>query len=190
MVYKLVELNHKPCIKLSQDMNKVTIPGAKQTYRLFSESGCPIVDLITLASEKPPQPKDKLLCRHPFDESKRALVNPSRVVRLLHLVWLGKDSLAFLQSSLKRADESAASASSSNRDAQLEEVADGVKHNMRTPFVPLNTVKQAVKAQLTLMREDHLRPLNPTPYKVSVSTKLYDFLHELWISSMPIAELY
>ena len=39
------------------------------------------------------------------------------------------------------------------------------------------------------MREDHLRGLNPTPYKVSVSEELYDFLHSLMEQEAPIKEI-
>ena len=34
-VYKLVEVNGKPKIKLSQDVHKVTMPGPKNAFRLF-----------------------------------------------------------------------------------------------------------------------------------------------------------
>lgn len=66
------------------------------------------------------------------------------------------------------------------------------------------------------MRPDHMRKLNPTPYKVrklclalnyvivvfmlndveyilynqvSVSAKLYDFIHFLWLNEAPVVEL-
>lgn len=38
-VYKLVEVNGKPRIKLSQDVEKITIPGQKDVYRLYGSSG-------------------------------------------------------------------------------------------------------------------------------------------------------
>lgn len=43
--------------------------------------------------------------------------------------------------------------------------------------------------QLEIMREDHLRPLNPTPFKVSVSSSMYDRIHEIWMQEAPVAEL-
>jgi nicotinate phosphoribosyltransferase len=46
-----------------------------------------------------------------------------------------------------------------------------------------------VLAQLQALRPDHLRALNPTPYKVSVSEHLYQFLHDLWLAEAPIAEI-
>ena len=38
-VYKLVEINSVPRIKLSQDVEKITIPGKKVAYRLFGHDG-------------------------------------------------------------------------------------------------------------------------------------------------------
>lgn len=86
-VYKLVELNGQPRIKLSQDVGKVTLPGKKDAYRLFSESGHALIDLLQRASEESPGVKEKVLCRHPFEESKRAYVIPSRVEKLLTAYW-------------------------------------------------------------------------------------------------------
>jgi len=53
----------------------------------------------------------------------------------------------------------------------------------------LHGLKDRVKESLSTIRNDHLRPLNPTPYKVSVSDNLYNFMHQLWLDSAPIGEL-
>lgn len=82
-VYKLVELNGMPRMKLSQDVEKAVIPGRKDAYRLFSENGDALIDLLQRSCEPAPQMKDKVLCRHPFEESKRAYVIPSTVQPLL-----------------------------------------------------------------------------------------------------------
>ena len=42
---------------------------------------------------------------------------------------------------------------------------------------------------MKLMRTDHLRHTNPTPYKVSVSGDLYEFTHQLWLDNLPAREL-
>ncbi|XP_066157916.1 nicotinate phosphoribosyltransferase-like [Euwallacea fornicatus] len=86
-VYKMVELNHYPRIKLSQEVSKVTMPGNKDAYRLYSESGHALVDLLQRSVESPPKINEKILCRHPFEESKRAYVKPSKVEKLLELCW-------------------------------------------------------------------------------------------------------
>lgn len=78
-VYKLVEINGQARIKLSQDVEKVTMPGNKSAYRLYSADGHALIDLLLLDDEIPPTVGKKVLCRHPFVESKRAYVIPSRV---------------------------------------------------------------------------------------------------------------
>lgn len=150
MVFKLVEMEGKPRIKLSQEITKVTIPGAKEAYRLISAEGTPILDYMIRQGEAAPTPGRRLMCRHPFDEKKRAWVTPSQVMPLHVLVWDGKN---------------------------------------RVPSPSLVERKQYVQNQLKMVRQDHLRGINPTPYKVSVSPDLYSFIHELWLSESPIAEL-
>lgn len=50
-------------------------------------------------------------------------------------------------------------------------------------------IKQRVRDEITLLREDHLRPTNPTPVKVSVSEGLYHEMHELLMKEAPVATL-
>lgn len=38
-VYKLVEINGTPTMKLSADFEKLTLPGKKVVYRLYSQQG-------------------------------------------------------------------------------------------------------------------------------------------------------
>ncbi len=53
----------------------------------------------------------------------------------------------------------------------------------------LSEARQHVLDQLAHMRPDHLRALSPTPYRVSVSDELYNFIHRLWLQKTPIAEI-
>lgn len=78
----MVEINGQARIKLSQDVEKVTMPGNKNAYRLYSDDGHPLIDLLQKVGEPAPQVGQKVLCRHPFQESKRAYMNPSRVEAL------------------------------------------------------------------------------------------------------------
>lgn len=151
-VFKLVEVNGEPRIKLSQEVGKVTIPGRKVPYRLIGSDGSPLLDLMVLPDEQPPEPGKRILCRHPFIEAKRAYVTPSEVVQLHKPVWDGAPSAQFIAE-------------------------------------PLSAARNYVLRQLKALRPDHLRALNPTPYKVSVSENLYQFLHSLWLAEAPIAEI-
>lgn len=150
-VYKLVEIDEKPTIKLSQDVEKVTMPGKKNAYRLYSNDGHALIDLMLRQDEKAPQVNQKVLCRHPFQESKRAWVIPSKVEDLYRLVWAGGKAVE--------------------------------------PRPTLVEIRQKVQRSLQTLRQDHKRSLNPTPYKVGVSDRLYTFIHDLWLENQPIGEL-
>lgn len=151
-VFKLVEVDHKPCVKLSEEFTKITFPGKKDAYRLFDKDNCPLSDLLTLSNEPEPVVGQKFLCRHPFIETKRAYTTPSRIEPLLVPFWINGE--------LKK----------ENIDTILQ-------------------VKERVKSQLASLRTDSKRSLNPTQYKITVSEKLYDFMHQLWLDSTPIADM-
>ena len=54
---------------------------------------------------------------------------------------------------------------------------------------PLEESRTYAIQQLQGIREDTLRWLNPTPYKVSVSESLHALLHSLWEQEAPIGVL-
>ena len=56
-------------------------------------------------------------------------------------------------------------------------------------LIPLKDSRDYVLKQLHEAREDHIRYLNPTPYKVSASTQLSDYVNTIWTSICPITEL-
>uniref|UniRef100_A0A0D9W153 Nicotinate phosphoribosyltransferase n=1 Tax=Leersia perrieri TaxID=77586 RepID=A0A0D9W153_9ORYZ len=149
-VFKLVEINKQPRIKLSED---VSIPCKKRCYRLYGKEGYPLVDIMTGEDEPGPKVGERLLCRHPFNESKRAYVVPQHVEELLKCYWPGTSS------------------------------------KLREELPSINEIRNRCIAHLDRMRADHMRRLNPTPYKVSVSAKLYDFIHFLWLNEAPVGEL-
>ncbi|VDK22900.1 unnamed protein product, partial [Anisakis simplex] len=149
-------MSGSPKIKLSAEVSKITIPGRKKCYRLYGKFGYGICDLMTLEEEPPPNINEPILCRHPFLESKRALVIAQRVEELQLKYW---DNGKILQ-----------------------------------PLPSLSGMRQYVNESLDRTRRDHRRLLNPTPYKVSipfdvsVSEKLYDFLHLIWLQNAPIGQ--
>lgn len=149
-VYKLVSINGNPRIKLSNEPGKITIPGEKKTFRLYGHDSHPAIDLIMEEDERDPVAGEKILCRHPFDEMKRAIIIWKRVHRLDRLIWDG------------------------------ERKFDPEK---------LTVIKDYVTAQLDEMREDHLRPTNPAPYKVAVSESLYSRIRKLREEETPVAVL-
>lgn len=111
-VYKMVEINAQPRIKLSQDVVKVTMPGNKNVFRLYGADGHALIDLLQRVDESPPEVGQKVLCRHPFQESKRAYVIPTHVEPLYDVYW---------------ADGRVTQAMPS-----LEEVRDRVQNSLRT----------------------------------------------------------
>uniref|UniRef100_A0A0K0F5Y2 Nicotinate phosphoribosyltransferase n=1 Tax=Strongyloides venezuelensis TaxID=75913 RepID=A0A0K0F5Y2_STRVS len=150
-VYKLVSLSGIPKIKLSQEIGKITLPGKKYSYRIYGKSEHPIVDLLCLCNEPGPEAGKEILCRHPFEESKRAIVIPSKVEKLQKIYW---------------------------------------KDNKICQKMPtLVEIKKHVDENLKITRRDHKRYVNPTPYKIAVSEKLYEFLHTLWLQNTPIRKL-
>jgi len=156
MVFKLVEIDGTPRIKLSQEIEKVTIPGKKEVYRLIGKDGTALLDLIIRKDDKNdvvPTPKSRTLCRHAFDGKRRAYVTPQKVMKMLELVWDGDNG--------------------------------GIQGSIPTLLESRNIVKE----QLSMMREDIVRSMNPTPYKVSVSPPLYDYMHHLWLKETPVADL-
>ncbi|XP_067416180.1 nicotinate phosphoribosyltransferase isoform X2 [Emydura macquarii macquarii] len=53
-VYKLVMVNGCPKLKLTEDEEKMTIPGSKVVYRLWDAAGLAFMDLLALEEECPP----------------------------------------------------------------------------------------------------------------------------------------
>jgi nicotinate phosphoribosyltransferase len=78
----LVTKSGLPKIKISQDVVKITIPGRKRCYRLYGKGGFAILDLMMLDDEPEPAINVEILCRHPFEESKRAKVIPAKIEQL------------------------------------------------------------------------------------------------------------
>jgi len=148
-VYKLVEVNGFPRIKLSESLQKVTIPGKKNAYRVYGKNGEPILDLMSTAEEELPQ--GRVLCRHPFKSEKRAYVTPTRIINLLKPFWENGSICGTLPT--------------------------------------FGEKKQLIVDEVASLREDYVRYLNPTRYKVSVTEKLFDEFHKLRDSEAPIKQL-
>ncbi|XP_038051827.1 nicotinate phosphoribosyltransferase-like [Patiria miniata] len=150
-VFKLVQIDDEPRIKLSHDIEKVTIPGRKTAYRLYGSDGLAIADLMAQPSETSPEAQKVVLCRHPFEALTRVNVRPTKVDKL-HKLYM--------------------------KDGEICQ-----------PLPTLSEVRDNVKRSMQTLRSDVKRELNPTPYKVSVTSNLYHFLHDLWQESLPVGQL-
>jgi len=97
-VYKLVEVNGYPRLKISQQTDKLIIPSAKKLYRFYGKDGKMLMDLMTLDSEPAPKAGEKIHAIHPLEPYKHAEVTPHRVEPLLQALfqkgkWLDHVSL-------------------------------------------------------------------------------------------------
>ncbi|MCX6744874.1 MAG: nicotinate phosphoribosyltransferase [Candidatus Parcubacteria bacterium] len=154
-VFKLVEIDGWPRIKKSEDAVKITIPGRKNTYRLYRLEDGAYLDLLTMADEEAPLHHQKTLCQHPFDPNKKIWLTPYAVEPLNQLMW----------------------------DGQLTK--DGEKELARS----LMEKRDLVKSQIERLRPDYLRFTNPTPYKVAVSQKLYNYIQQLMKETTIVPEV-
>jgi len=173
-VYKLVEYKGEPRIKLSEELNKVTLPGRKNIYRLYGKpdkddtngNPRPLLDYMTLADEDPPQDGDEsILCRDPFRHQHRLRVFPIAAIPLNSVVYeSGRVVIAANTTGLYKDDV--------------------------VPSYLSRTQKYVTKQLSEEFHESVTRykDLDPIPYDVMVSPKLYDHLHELWEKNAPVPE--
>lgn len=70
-VYKLVQLDHQPKLKLTSDLAKATLPGRKRLWRAIDPQGRLVMDILALEQEQP-HPGDLV-----YDPT-----NPSRCIRI------------------------------------------------------------------------------------------------------------
>jgi nicotinate phosphoribosyltransferase len=138
------------------------MPGRKEVYRLFGADGIPLMDLITIANESAPVVGERILARNPIKGTDRAYITPSCVEKLLKEVFRGGKSLV---------DGSAI--------APTFWCADTVH---------LVESRAFVQKQLTFFPNEHLRQLNPTPFKLMVSPKLFAQNEGLLMEALPPAE--
>ncbi len=89
-VYKLVEIDGHPVIKISENRLKITNPGRKKLWRIH-DNGKWVADVISLYSEDAPEPGDVIY--HPTDPSKfYKLCNCIREPLHVNLMELYKDN--------------------------------------------------------------------------------------------------
>ena len=87
-VYKLSEINGEPKLKLSENIQKVTLPGIKQVYRFTDDSGAFVADAIGLEKDQVPT---KMI--HPYDVEKSMNLDTKMATPLLNNVMVNGESL-------------------------------------------------------------------------------------------------
>jgi nicotinate phosphoribosyltransferase len=121
------------------------------------------MDSSTNSDEAPPTAGVRMQVRHPFVESKRAFVTPTKVEVLLQLVWDGWRSIG--------------STAKTPAEQQL------------IPTPSLDERRARCMSQVQSLRADHLRFVLPCPYKVSLTENLYKYTHDMWLANAPVPDL-
>mmetsp|Transcript_27803 Transcript_27803/g.50516 ORF Transcript_27803/g.50516 Transcript_27803/m.50516 type:complete len:577 (-) Transcript_27803:1959-3689(-) len=150
-VYKLVEINGTPRMKLSQDLEKVLIPGQKVAYRVYGESGCPLLDLMVGKDQDVdnlPKVGERYLCRHPFIGQKRVAVVPAKLELLHNLVFDKKNGVVIEEPGLNAAKKFVAE--------QIQELRPDILRN-------INPGQYKVSISDTLFEYLHTLWLSETP---------------------------
>lgn len=75
-VYKLVEINGTARIKLSQEANKVTLPGKKAAFRLYGSAGHALVDILVPYKQETPKTNSKPTSEE--EEDQKLVQRPDR----------------------------------------------------------------------------------------------------------------
>ncbi|XP_021243168.1 nicotinate phosphoribosyltransferase isoform X2 [Numida meleagris] len=86
-VYKLVEVNGSPCLKFTEEEEKMTIPGIKAIYRLYDDAGHPFMDLMALEDEPSPSVGQELVVHVLGRKGEATKVWPN-AVEPLHRMYL------------------------------------------------------------------------------------------------------
>uniref|UniRef100_A0A8C8S6Y0 Nicotinate phosphoribosyltransferase n=1 Tax=Pelusios castaneus TaxID=367368 RepID=A0A8C8S6Y0_9SAUR len=85
-VYKLVTVNGCPKLKLTEDEEKMTIPGSKVVYRLWDAAGLAFMDLMALEEEQPPR-AGQAVAVHLLGRSNEARRVTPTAVEILHRIY-------------------------------------------------------------------------------------------------------
>ncbi len=84
-VYKLAEIAGKPCMKFSENPEKMTTPGRKEVYRMFDENGKAMADVVCLEGEEIASP---YLLFSPEDPLKNKTVEKFVAKKLLQDIYI------------------------------------------------------------------------------------------------------
>ncbi|ESU35313.1 Nicotinate phosphoribosyltransferase [Giardia duodenalis] len=155
-VYKLVELDGIPRIKFSDEIGKVTIPGQKILYRLYTSTHTPFVDLIARPDEEIKE-RQPVHCLHPHTPTRQLMMYPSKV-EAVHTCILKTGEINYPHET--------------SVDRERREVIK-LKHPQ------VLDIQRYVVEQLLTMRPDHIRATAPTPYKISLTKRMSNLFKDV-----------
>lgn len=149
-VYKIVEIDGKPVIKLSEDVIKISNPGFKEVYRIYDKDGIAYADLITLVKED--KDKEKLLTGESF------------VIR--------DEKYEFKSSLLKKGEYSF-------KKLTNEYIKDGIVQEKAEELTNVLESRDYYLESLKKVSEERRRLENPHQYKIDLSHDLIDLKYGL-----------
>ncbi|MGL5001073.1 MAG: nicotinate phosphoribosyltransferase [Cetobacterium sp.] len=149
-VYKIVQIEKKPVIKLSEDVIKISNPGFKEVYRIYDEEGFAYADLITLVEN---------------DIDKQKLLNVENIII--------RDEKYEFKSSLL------VTGKYSYRKITNEFVKNGVIKLEALKLEDVKASRQYYLDSLAKVSDERKRLENPHHYKVDLSKDLIELKYDL-----------
>jgi len=149
-VYKIVEVNSEPVIKLSEDIIKISNPGFKEVYRIYDENDIAYADLITLARE---------------DVDKERIINGDDII-------ITDEKYDFKASTLK-------SGKYSVKSLTIKYVDKGVVTPKYLDLLDVEGSRDYYLESLEKISLERKRLDNPHKYKVDLSKALLDLKYSL-----------
>ena len=149
-VYKIVEIDNKPVIKLSEDVIKISNPGFKEVYRIYDEDGLAYADLITLVKN---------------DSDKRKLVKGEDLI-------IRDEKYEFKSSLLKEGKYSF-------KKLTCEYVKNGKIKEKSKELEDVIGSQQYYLDALSKISDERKRLENPHQYKVDLSKNLNELKYRL-----------
>ena len=149
-VYKIVQINGDPVIKLSEDVFKISNPGFKEVYRIYDSLGSAYADLITLVEK---------------DEDKSTILENKDLTII--------DEKYDFKSSLLKSGEYTA------EKITLQYVKNGILTENYDKILDVESSRNYYIENLNNMSEERKRLVNPHKYKVDLSKDLLELKYSL-----------
>lgn len=149
-VYKLVAIDDlegswKPAIKVSEDLEKIPIPGEKQLLRVYDQRGLASADVVALAAEDP-MGDETLELHHPHRDIRRTMKSSdiSHSESLLEVVFKAGD---------RQDGEPDLETMRERRSQDLERLDTGVRRLVNPHIYHVSLTREIKQLQLDLVAE-------------------------------------